>query len=462
MGIINQMPSESGIKINGTEKDYYVYQGETIKSGDFVEVIEGIGEIRGAYNETPTTGLPDFYANSSYQYGHDDPDAYFSLGGEAAFAANIVYDASYKGDFQLHLLKYSETTNKLELVTTSSHVGLATTDPDDIAARKWYKMNEHLIVYYMRDDSFHYLTPIFISEDYTSFTVGATYSKSWTDEYSTDYFYGGLFIPLTDNSGILLNGYRYVYSYGNSTGVYMTYITFTESGNTSESWGSLKAKDGTSYNLSYFYGWTYGARISENQVICNYASTYYLCTFDLTAKTFVYEQLTVIGSTCGSYMLDHVFHGNKLICQNVLKGKNTAGGLMELDKENLTLTNIQSVSISNRSAWCYGFDNTILNIGTDGTLYSYEVLKDGIRVNEITHPCQITTGTYTILNYYDGKAITALNDGTAALINIITSEMQVKLATTQLNWGVAITEGTGGTEMQHNQQVKVIIPNTTE
>ena len=433
--------------IDGIEKAYFVYQGEEITPGDFVELIQGNASKEGTFSASATT-LQFVSGSKTYSIS--------TMREVVALNDNTVFVYAHSGSFdsfRYHGLVLQATSDTgafaLKCYTTMYYYG-------------YYDclrfVNDHTLLHiYGHDDNNYenYVEVIYVSEDYSSISK----SEPLYREGNTSYGYGGEYLPLTDNTGVVFLDH---YSGGEDSMYY--FVTFSGSSMTYTAGKYLYYTDGTMYANGFGNANYPPIRISDTQFI--YAlSNVYLLTVDVTNQTVTVAKMTTDNTFLTATSWERMGMDDNLIVypNRTSTSANVYFYVNQYDVNTLTIKQLYNFSIPYSTyppTDIFQIDGThVAYVSSSSRLIILEITPEGYTQYE---PITINV-TYSSYNDMMGtKAIAMATSTKISIFNLPYPELQVRKALTQTNHGIAKTGGVGGTEQVHNEQVTVIIPNTTE
>ena len=451
MGIINNMPSKSGLDIDGVEKTYFVYQGEAVNAGDFVEVLQGTKLKEGTYNET----LLDLtFTVNNKSYGITSMDRVIPLNETTIFVfAHSSSFSSYRN--HAFVLQVSSDTSKFSVKCFTEIDYYSSYD-------SWKFVNEHTLLHFYGQDNINYETyaqVIYISEDWSSISEGTKFYR----EGNVSDGWGGDYLSLTDNTGVIIlnhysGGYDAMYYFATFSGSGMTYT---------EGKYLYYANSTTNFATSFNRNVT-ALKISDTQFIYgpSTSTVAYLFTVDKVNQTVVASQFTgTLTNLNQSTNYKKILLDNNLWLYYYARGSSYSSYIyiVSYDISNLTMNTLYTITLSTS----YPISDILKIDGNHiAVITSKRFMVIEINENGYFQYDPITMSTSHGITYYNAvfssKACVVTYNGDISIFNIIYPEMQVRKALTQTNQGIAKTSGVGGTEQRHNEQVTVIIPNTTE
>ena len=462
IGALDYKKGGSGLNINGIIEDYYVYAGENVNAGDFVEFINGIAGKSTGTSEDTSTGTGNL--NTS------------------------IYIKAIELDEKRVLVSYKKSDYLYGVVCSISGVS--------ITIGTHTKLSDNAYSGYC-------LAPVLIAKDkvFIAHTCTSSYSlygivctiNGTTITAGTDTSFG-ITVKYDSSTGVsaaLLSEDKVfiTYSYGSSTYLYGTVCTITD---TTPAIGS-KVKLNTSSGIGKYHStitlpngnvFLACGNGTMRGIVCTISgttitagthtaltSTTNSCTGNIS--TVLLENSNVFVAYCSGSSSQYYLHG--IVCS--ISGTTVAGGtITELSPATYSGDKLSATAL-------YGNKVFIAH----GRSSSYKLYGVVCSISGLS----ITTGADTSLgvSIYDGgePGISAvrLNNGTVFLAhtvsdtramfaqiwgideenNIPTNEVtvaeyetQVRPATTLPCKGVAKSSGEGGDETAHNEQVSIYVP----
>lgn len=463
IGALNYQGVKSGIKLNDVIQEFkYVYQGQEIKAGDFVEYINGVaGQTTQASSETvlgdaEKTGtamsavaldgnrvfIAHSYGSSYYLYGMvvtiDGVNIVAGADTQLSTASNSGYRVSacllpngnvfiaHSCESSYYLYGIVVTINE-KTISKGSDISLSTTSRSGWTISSVLLPNGNVFIAHSYDSSY-YLRGIVCS------VSGTTISKGSDTSLSTNAKSGYVI-----STSVLANGNVFIaHSYGSDLYLYGLVCTISGTSITKGTDTSLVTSEDAGKSISTVL-------LKDGNVFVghNYypdSNTYYLiaiiCTISGTSITAGTDtQLSTYPYT--AYVISTVLLSNgKVFIAHTYDNYGPYYGM------------ICSV---NDTTIIAGVD-TSLNRGSSGGPYDILLLQNG-----------------SIFAYYKFGSTDKLyaqifgvnqtNNVPTTNVSIPVYEQQVTLATEPPFDGIALSNGVGGTATAHNQQVKISRPN---
>ena len=464
IGALNYQGVKGGLKLNDVIEEFkYVYQGQTIKAGDFVEYVKGIA------SQTVETSSDVTLSTESHR-GYT--------------ISAIQLDESRV--FIVHSTSTQENTNLYGMIVTINGTNMTVaTDIELISGARNYcvsmvKLDDKRVFIAYAYGGTAFLYGVVATINGTTISTGTGLQLNTTNatgqkvslqllpsgkvflayRYGNDYRLYGMIITINgetitkgidtklNSSGysgyelstqLLPNGNVFIAHSNNSSGYYLYGLVVTISGTTITSSGSSTSLNTTEYA---------GIRIST-QLLPN-GNVFIAHSRD--DDYHLYGMIVTISGTTVTkgtdYAISSTAYTGYVISTQLLPNGNVF--IAHSYGSNYYLYGI--IAIINGTAVTKGTDTLISNTTYAGKIISSIFLPNGSIF--VAH----SYGDY----HYLHAQIFGIDETNNIPTNIVTLteyEQQAKLATKPPFNGIALSNGTGGTATAHNQQVKIARPN---
>lgn len=433
MGIINDMPSKGGVELNNVIEEFkYVYQGQNISAGDFVNYINGVSSV--TVKETTTVPLGA---------------SQFSYATACAIDKNrvlMVYCDNASSETYLQVAEINGADinfNTRVVFSTSKYVfeGALLIDENKVALFWKNSGNSSQRISVIRIDGN-------IPTYYPSVEIGGTRGYA-----------------LNQDSYYLLSNNKVFYSYNKdnrNSNYYSVILTFSD--------GNINP--GTEVNSAYEH---FAKYYSDNSAIGGFSDFYTRVTINGTVITFdsnysLVGTITSIANLSENVVLISESSGQQVYDNGTLSSIiNVASNYLYLKHYNENKA-LGIYSRSNSLFYLLSYDTNTKELTSDTGFY-----RDNFYWNDSGYSLSVVD-----TNNYDSGIIFGIGaSGTssgspyvASLFGIVgntistsiitpTYEQQVTIAEKTPFDGVALSDGIGGDNTGHGQQVKIAKPSIT-
>lgn len=462
MSIINNMPTKGGAGINGLIEEYYVYAGQEINAGDFVEFVNGYAE----YNNYGTIASDEIYDQdtivNTYCVELANGQVLVAYGGSSTYIKLILLEfdnvsvrivnvasigspytsvgrpcliddnrifllmnySTNAGDMQPYAVIVQVLDNAITIGTVRS-LGIIVNSYDSYRGLQAFLCTDgHVTVLIQNVDS--------DSVFYMVYTVdGLTFSTYKTSTSLALYPYNGW------NRGIQVQNDIFLLVYHGSNYLTYCFMTLNFGIPTLSSAYSVTSEEKSKYSG--------GVTVYNDKVFFTFASDSYVLNGvagTLSGTTITFGTSVELTSTTyqGYDSLPKYFSDDKVV---VIHGKNSGSGY-------------GGIVVNLKGTTCYpGTDYTFLSA-------SNKSFRDEAEIIQLSNP-QLFRIFWTdgANEYMLNSQVLMLTDADIITTTIATSSMekQVKIATTDDCNGVAKTGGKGGTTSLHNEKIQIYKPN---
>ena len=462
IGALDYKKGGSGLNINGIIEDYYVYAGENVNAGDFVEFIEGIAGKKD-FGTSVDTKIPLGATDSQAAYA---PVFAVELEANKIFIAHRNYAGGISGVIATIQNGHEISVGTSTVLCSNEYSGNSFTGEllsnGDIFIAHRYGSNYHLYGFIVTIEG----------ETITAGTDTSILTSTSTGEYIS--------------TALLPNGNVFIaHSYGSSYYVYgivcvingTTFTAGTKTPIVSNKNSGTAISATTIANNRVFVSYKYGAQYNAAVV----------CGIDWTTISIGSEKS--LGNLYGAYTNSTTLSENKVlvaycspsselikarICtiSNMTITNGTAVDLVTLGHLHnpiplLTISEDAVLFLHNIDAnerYLYGMictiDETTITVGTDVQLNTSKYS------GYYAHPVLLSDGNIFIAHslnrsFYLYAQIWGIDETNNILtdeISAIEYETQVRPATALPCKGVAKSSGEGGDETAHNEQVSIYVP----
>ena len=464
-GALNYQGIKSGIKLNDVIEEFkYVYKGQQIKAGDFVNYINGVaGETTETTIETHTTTAQQIHASAGYTM------VAVTLKEDVAFLAYGTGDAIYGTICTLD--KQNVVCSTVVTISSSARPQSG----DGIVLTKITE--EKVMVSYTYDSSDNYRDYALCSVSGNAISVLSADNRLISNNvtFSVDLLTEGKIIVVYVTGGYLVGKIGTVgdisVSFGVVTNLISSSVTLTDYGYSvvalpDNKFLSLGRPDNSTLNgvVCSVSGATMTVEISDSSVI----SSKYLCTRSLLYLSD--NKVLCLHSTSSSA-------GHKACILKIGTSTISAGTIYGIGGTYAGVSTMYtSYLASDKALVAYGGNGgnyaRILSISgttitpeiqyssnTEGVYFSITVLSEDKAL--FVFGDYSSTSSYKAYVHLLGISDTTLS--TTVNVSVTTTnteyETQVTLATEPPFDGIALSSGVGGDDTVHNQQVKIAKPN---
>lgn len=454
-----------GFDINGLKKDYYVWAGENISAGSFVEFVNGVASTTNYGTSSAKSLSPSnvYYTGKSISV--------------VALDENRVFIAhSYGTSYNLYgmIVTINEKT-----ITSGTDTVLASSSREGEYISNIILLNNGNVFIAHSYGSSSYLYGIVCSVNGTTITAGtnkkivaSNYASKFTTSLLLDS--GNVFIGYAGNTNY--NLYGIVCSVSGTT---ITLGTSVSLSHYCDGSSSTLLKDGRIF-ITY--------RTSDNDInnylgakICSVTGT----TITIDLQTYQLSTVDFTGLKTKTVTLEN---GNVLITHSYSTSYYIYGMVCSIS-ENMITKGIDTQLVANDSA-AYSMSLSLLKNGDvfmahrkekDAKLYGMIIKVSGLIIssgedtilNSAAYTCLtvstilLNNGTIFIAHNYNNSyyvlyaqifGIDEVNNVPTKNIIIPTYETQVRNITTSNANGIAKTSGVGGDSTGHNEQIQVYVP----
>lgn len=464
IGALNYQGVKGGIKLNDVIKEFkYVYKDKTIKVGDFVNFINGVaGQTTGTTIETYTTKAQQIHASAGYTM------VAVTLKEDVAFLAygtnGTIYGTVCTLDKQNVVCSTAIAISSKARPQTGSGIVLTKITEGKVMVSYTYNSSSNYKNYALCSISDNVINVL--STDNTLISIQTAFSTDLLTEGN---------IVLTYCSGSYLMGKVGVVgdtsiSWGAATQLISTSSTITDYGfpvtalpdneflsmghaNNSNLNGVVCSVSGTAITVkisksSLLSGYILNSRsllyLSDNKVLCLHAvnnqTGHKACILKIGTTTITTGTVCGMG---GTYAGTTTMHSSYLTPDKALVAFGGNGGnyacILSISGTNITLgaqysSNTEGVYFSITSL---SEDKALFVFGDYSSASSYKAYVHLLGISETTLSTTVNVSVITIKTEY---------------------EQQVTLATQPPFDGIALSDGVGGTDTAHNEQVKIARP----
>ena len=463
MSIINNMPNKSGSDINGLIEDYYVYAGQTINAGDFVNFVNGVAsQATETSSSVQLSGSYDGYKISA-----------------VVLDENRVFIAhSYGSSYSLYamVVTISGTT-----ITKGTDTALNTNGYNGYYVSATCLQNGSVLVLHSKTSSGS-LNGIVCTIDGTTIAKGTDQELTTKSNSSV-----AMSTEVLENGDVFLahcyNNSNYLYGVIiKVSGTSITYGTETSINGNSSSGLTIsisllnnnKIFVAHSYNSTYYY--LYGIIITINGTTITKGTDTQLSTNSYTGQKISIQTLEN-----GNVFIAHSYSDTLwlygIVCTindtTIIKGTDTC---LDSSAKNDAIADVKSVlykgkvfiphgAVSSNSQSLYGVFCTIN--GTTITAGSDIALNSSAKTGTVISPLLLFNDTIFIAHSYGGSyylyaqifGIDEVNNVPTNNVPIPVYEQQITLATQPPFNGIAKTDGVGGTAIAHKDIISIYVPN---
>ena len=468
IGALDYKKGGESLEINGIIQDYYVYAGENVNAGDFVEFVQGVASKKTETSKVSVVDKTNIYA---YACKVDE---------KRVFLAELY---NYSPKIIGKILTFDGT--KISIGNTYTILSNITSDSDAFVNMKLLDKNKIIIAY-----SGYKTTTVVCTISGSEITVGTHVELG---SGSSSYPDIGNQIGIIDNSTVFLCWCRKRNSTSSTYGIKAVILNISGTTITSNTITNISTPNGGSIEYLSL------SMMSKTKAMLFYRDVY----DDSQGQSLVF---TISGTTVTASSTKYTFYAGDLSNSgnlNSLPINSTqailvypaSGGwaaIATLSGDTISFgspvnfrtsqcTNICMSYVSENDlsrvmvAYCYGgaggHYTQILSVSGTSVSYgvAYTLPKSSSSASSLRNLSLASLDENVVINisaYKDsaGNVVDAQLlgvDGLNISNNITTStyETQVKRVTTLPCNGVAETSGTGGTSAGHNQQVSVYVPN---
>lgn len=467
IGALNYQGVKSGLKLNDVIEEFkYVYQGQQIKAGDFVEYVNGIaGEVNCGTSEDTALSTSDYAGSGISAVALDD---------NRVFVAHN-YSSSY------HLYGMIVTIDGAT-ITKGTDTALSTFGYTGETISAVLLPSGNVFIAH-RYSSSSYLYGMVVTIDGTAITAGAD-TQLGTNSYR------GLAI----SSCLMPNGNVFIAYEGTANGYLYGMVCSILGTGVSKGTETLIANkykyEGSKISVcllpngNVFIAHSEGSSYNLNAIVCTIDGTVITAGTDTQLETTTYASFQVYARALenGNVFIVHSKTSDYYLYVMVVTINGTAitagtdtqlgtstcsGGTMSvvaLD-ENKAFIAHQYGNLAS-GAHLYGMictiSETVVTVGTDTALNTNAYT--GYRISPLLLPNGIIFAAHSYSSSYYLYAqiwgIDEANNIPTNEISIPEYEQQVKLATEPPFDGIALSNGVGGTATAHNEAVRIAKPIT--
>ena len=454
MSIINNMPSRPGVDIDGIIQSYYVYAGENISAGSFVEFVNGVAsQVTGGGNQYQITSSTTIYINACVINTNKVFIMYTISSQGYAKIININNNKITQGtEYSIPYSSGSITwwscctveTNKVFLVYQSTGGGggaiIANVSGNTITfvgnGNAFYSSN---VISNIRCDLFS-TNKVLICFKWNSQNLPMAVVATITNDEIT-----------YDTVKTLTTSYYTTYTIACSLGWGKEFILYynNKSGTTAGWYGQILTLSGS--NLSY----DTPTLISDSSL--TQTSEINCCSINPNTVLLVIANYSMLIN----------INGYTITYNNVKYAYNNSATTSGIYPSCCLIESSKAVVIFNDPNNSWGSTAKITNIKgniiTYGDNFVYNTTRMGGGADLYPNPyCFLVTSGKIALYYYSNNSRNAYFQvlyASGDTVSKTTSyEKQVRNVTQVLCDGVSNTAGTGGTSTAHNQAVEVYVP----
>ena len=472
-GAIDYIGVKGGLDINGIIEDYYVYAGENVSAGDFVEFINGISN-----SKTETSSITQLTFISGSTTAGDETRALLLSSGKVL----VIYYSQYLYGIVCTVNGTTITYGTAKQISTQSN------GSNYYASIKLIEVsnNKIFITYDYNASNYCYLYGIVCNISGTTITVGTAKQLSTTRQTARS-----VSLELLGNGKVFL-----IHSYGTAIQLYGMICTIS---GTSISTGTDTALATTSYtgganssvllpSGNIFIAHVYGSDGYLYGMVCTISGTTITKGTDtqiettVNAGSYISTSLLENGNVFVAHSYSNDYHLYGIVCtiseMTITKGTDTALykykysgqegiSIASIPNNKVVVLHSSGYTTANNSYYQYyvicSIAETVITKGTNTVLDSSKAYN-GQGGSILT----LSNGTIFVAHsHYDSSygfntyaQIYGVNDTTNLLTNrvVLTEyETQVRPATSLPCVGVAKSSGEGGNSTAHKDVVSVYV-----